>query len=58
MAPKPRGARLAADITSTQHGMHPTTHVTPAMAVGVADHPREVEEIVGRLKEEAVVILR
>jgi hypothetical protein len=32
--------------------------VTPAMEAGVADHPWEVEEIVGLLKEEAVVILR
>jgi hypothetical protein len=38
--------------------IHQTTRVTPAMAAGVADHPWEVEEIVGLLKEEAVVILR
>jgi IS1 family transposase len=38
--------------------IHQTTRVTPAMAAGVAEHPWEVEEIVGLLKEEAVVILK
>jgi IS1 family transposase len=38
--------------------IHQTLRCTPAMEAGVADHPWDVEEIVGLLKEEAVVILR
>jgi hypothetical protein len=38
--------------------VHQTLRVTPAMEAGIADHVWTVEEIVGLVQEEAVVILR
>ncbi len=38
--------------------VHQTLRVTPAMEAGIADHVWTVEEIVGLVKEEDVVILR
>lgn len=38
--------------------IHQTLHVRPAMEAGIADHVWTVEEIVGLMKEEMVVILK
>ena len=38
--------------------VHQTLRVTPAMEAGIADHVWTVDEIVGLVREEDVVILR
>jgi len=38
--------------------LHQTLRVAPAMEAGIADHVWTVEEIVGLVKDEDVVILR